>query len=58
SIYTTLIGFGAENIVSARLVTAAGELAARAPHHRTSHPELLWGLCGAGQFLGLVTALT
>ncbi|KAJ7800231.1 hypothetical protein B0H14DRAFT_3786130 [Mycena olivaceomarginata] len=54
SIYTPLIGFGAENIVSARLVAAAGELV-EATEQAT--PSSSGGLRSVGQFLGLVTAL-
>ncbi|KAI5859276.1 FAD-binding domain-containing protein [Durotheca rogersii] len=55
SIYTPFVGYGSENIVSAKLVTAQGELVAVS---ESQNPELLWGLRGAGQFLGLVTELT
>ncbi|KAK7737330.1 hypothetical protein SLS53_006633 [Cytospora paraplurivora] len=55
SAYTPFIGHGAENIISAKLVTAKGELVEVS---ETQNPELLWGVRGAGQFLGLVTEVT
>ncbi|KAK8134224.1 FAD binding domain-containing protein [Apiospora sp. TS-2023a] len=55
SIYTPLIGYGSENIISAKLVTAKGELITVSA---TENQELLWALRGAGQFFGLVTELT
>lgn len=51
SSYTPLIGYGCENIVSARVVTAAGNIVVASS---TENPELLWGIRGAGQLLGLV----
>jgi hypothetical protein len=48
-------GFGADNIVSARVVTANGKLVTASP---TSNPDLLWAICGAGQLFGVVTELT
>jgi hypothetical protein len=50
-----LIGFGADQILSARIITAAGELI---DVDDESHPDLLYALRGAGQFFGLVTQLT
>ncbi|KAF8191661.1 hypothetical protein K438DRAFT_1830907 [Mycena galopus ATCC 62051] len=55
STYTPLVGYSCENIVSAKLITAQGELVEVS---ETQTPELLWGLRGAGQFLGLVTEIT
>ncbi|KAF3008217.1 hypothetical protein E8E14_009289 [Neopestalotiopsis sp. 37M] len=55
SAYTPLLGYGAENIVAAKIVTAEGDLV-RVSH--TENADLLWGLQGAGQFLGLVVELT
>lgn len=55
SVYAPFVGHGAENIVSAKLVTAKGELVEVS---ETQNPELLWGVRGAGQFLGLVTEIT
>ncbi|KAL3443397.1 FAD binding domain-containing protein [Aspergillus insuetus] len=50
-----LIGFGADQILSARIITAAGGLL---DVDDENHPELLYALRGAGQFFGLVTQLT
>jgi len=55
SIYKSLIGHGSDNIVSAKIITAKGDLVQVS---EAQTPELLWGLRGAGQFLGLVTELT
>lgn len=55
STLSRLIGVLSDNIVSARIVTGSGELI---DVSSTSHPELLWGLRGAGQHFGLVTELT
>ncbi|KAI0386310.1 FAD-binding domain-containing protein [Hypomontagnella monticulosa] len=52
---TPFIGYGCENIVSAKLINAWGELVEVSENQ---NPELLWGIRGAGQFLGLVTELT
>jgi len=54
SAYTPFYGYGCENIVASTLVTAKGELV----QVSESDTELLWGLSGAGQFLGLVTKIT
>lgn len=53
--YKPFVGFAAENILAAKLITAKGELVEVS---ETQHPDLLWGIRGAGQFLGLVTELT
>ncbi|ROW01494.1 hypothetical protein VSDG_02063 [Cytospora chrysosperma] len=53
--YKPFVGFAAENIIAAKLITAKGELVEVS---EAQHPELLWGVRGAGQFLGLVTELT
>ncbi|OTA67143.1 FAD-binding domain-containing protein [Hypoxylon sp. EC38] len=55
SIYTPFTGYGCENIVSAKLINAQGDLV---DVSETQNLELLWGIRGAGQFLGLVTELT
>ncbi|KAI1209079.1 FAD-binding domain-containing protein [Annulohypoxylon truncatum] len=54
-INTPFIGFACKNIVSAKFINAQGELI---DVSETENPELLWGIRGAGQFLGLVTELT
>jgi hypothetical protein len=55
SAYNPFTGYGCENIIAANVVTASGELVYVS---ETQEPELLWGLRGAGQFLGLVTQIT
>jgi len=54
SAYTPFCGYGCENIVAAKLVTAQGDLVKVSE----TDTELLWGIRGAGQFLGLVTEIT
>ena len=54
SAYTTLIGFGCENILSARLITASGEVV---DVTENDNQELLWAIRGAGQFFGIVIEL-
>ncbi|PMD57104.1 Glucooligosaccharide oxidase [Hyaloscypha bicolor E] len=51
---TKLCGTTSDNILSARMVTAAGSIITV----DDSTPDLLWALKGAGQFFGLVTELT
>ncbi|PPJ57765.1 hypothetical protein CBER1_00230 [Cercospora berteroae] len=46
-------GFSADNIVSARLILANSTAITVSP---TSHPELFWGLRGAGHNFGIVTS--
>ncbi|RYP23001.1 hypothetical protein DL767_008926 [Monosporascus sp. MG133] len=55
SIYSPFTGYGSENIISAKLVNSKGELMEVS---ESLNPEVLWGLRGAGQFLGLVTEIT
>ena len=55
SITTSTTGYGAEQIVSARIATAQGELLNATEE---THPDLLWALRGAGHFCGLVTHIT
>ncbi|KAL9617932.1 MAG: hypothetical protein Q9160_007298 [Pyrenula sp. 1 TL-2023] len=55
STYTPLVGYGSENITSAKIVTAKGDLVEVS---ESQHPDLFWGLRGAGQFLGFVVELT
>lgn len=55
SITTSITGFGADQILAARLITASGELIEVNQMHNA---DLLWAIRGAGQFFGLVTELT
>ena len=55
SSYTPLIGFACENIVSARIITAKGEIT---EVDQKSNPDLLWAIRGAGQYFGVVTELS
>ncbi|KAL4907582.1 hypothetical protein BDW74DRAFT_176333 [Aspergillus multicolor] len=55
SLTNSITGFGADNIISAKLITAAGDLVVV---NEEEHPDLLYALRGAGQFFGLVTQLT
>ncbi|KAI1388176.1 FAD-binding domain-containing protein [Hypoxylon trugodes] len=50
-----LVGFGSDNIVSARMVTAKGEIIAISDDE---NPELLYAIKGAGQYFGVITSLT
>lgn len=52
---TAVTGYGADNIVSARLITAKGDLINVT---QETYPDLLYALRGAGQFFGVVTKLT
>lgn len=54
STYTPLIGFGCENIVSAKVLTESGVVQASGDQN----PDLLWAIHGSGQFFGLVLDLT
>lgn len=54
AITNSITGFGSDQIISARLVTAKGELL---QVDQDSQPDLLWALRGAGHFFGLVTQL-
>jgi FAD/FMN-containing dehydrogenase len=49
------VGFGVDNIISLRIVTAAGELLTVT---QTSHPDLFWALRGAGPNFGIVISIT
>lgn len=55
SAYSPFYGYACENIVAARLITAKGELIQVSENE---NPKVLWGIRGAGQFLGLVTQIT
>ncbi|RYP55921.1 hypothetical protein DL770_010870 [Monosporascus sp. CRB-9-2] len=52
SIYTPFTGYGSEYIISAKLINSKSELM---DVSESRNPEVLWGLRGADQFLGLVT---
>ena len=54
AITNSITGFGSDQILSARLVTAKGELL---QINQETQPDLLWALRGAGHFFGLVTEL-
>ena len=50
----SITGFGSDQIISARLITAKGDLL---DVTEDIHPDLLWAIRGGGQFFGLVTQL-
>ncbi|KAG8528310.1 uncharacterized protein KY384_007227 [Bacidia gigantensis] len=52
SITNSITGFGSDQIISARLVSAKGELL---DITKVSQPDLLWAIRGAGHFFGLIT---
>ncbi|ESZ99289.1 FAD/FMN-containing dehydrogenase [Sclerotinia borealis F-4128] len=54
SITSSITGFGSDQILSASIITAKGEL-----YNVTSdtYPDLLYAIRGAGQFFGLITQL-
>jgi hypothetical protein len=54
SIASSVTGFGSDQIVSARLISAKGDLL---DVTEVTNPDLLWAIRGAGQFFGLVTQL-
>ena len=54
SITNSITGYGSDQIISARMVTAKGEFL---KVDEQSHPNLLWAIRGAGQFFGLITEL-
>lgn len=53
--YSAQFGFGSDNILSARIVTADGSLIQA---NDNINQELFWAIRGAGQFFGVVTELT
>lgn len=55
SIVSSVLGYGSDQIVSARMVSAEGDLI---DVTQVKHPDLLWAIRGAGQFFGLITELT
>ena len=54
SSYTPLIGYACENILSARIVVASGDVVVAS---ETQNQDFLWAIRGAGQFFGFVTEL-
>ena len=52
--YAPMVGFACENIVSAKVITAKGEVVKATEDHNS---DLLWAVRGAGQHFGLVTEL-
>ena len=52
---TRRFGWTADNLLAAEIVTADGEVRRAS---REEHPDLFWGLRGAGANLGVVTSLT
>lgn len=54
SITSSVTGFGSDQIISARLIDAKGNLV---DVTEEKEPDLLWAIRGAGQFFGLITEL-
>ncbi len=52
SSYPSLIGYACENILSARVVVASGDVIVASQTHKQ---DLLWAIRGAGQFFSIVT---
>lgn len=52
---SSLIGFGCDNIVSARIITPEGNLK---EINANREPDLFWAVKGAGQFFGVVIEIT
>ncbi|KAK8069828.1 FAD binding domain-containing protein [Apiospora phragmitis] len=55
SLTTLITGFGSDQILSARMIDATGNIIEVTDEKQ---PDLLWAIRGAGQFFGLVTELT
>ncbi|KAF4620236.1 hypothetical protein G7Y89_g14584 [Cudoniella acicularis] len=55
NILAAIIGFACDQILSAKIVTADGEIIETS---QESEPELFWAIKGAGQFFGVVLELT
>lgn len=55
SLYSGQFGFGSDNILSARIITADGSLVEA---NDAVNQDLFWAIRGAGQFFGIVTELT
>jgi len=51
----SLYGLGVDNVISARLVRPSGEIVNTSS---TEHPDLWWGLRGAGHKFGIISELT
>lgn len=51
---TSIIGFGSDQILSARMIDSKGDIVEVTSEQE---PDLLWAIRGAGQFFGLVTEL-
>lgn len=49
------MGYACDSLLSARVITASGELL---DVSATRHPELFWALKGAGVFFGVVASIT
>ncbi|KAL6715333.1 hypothetical protein ACLMJK_007599 [Lecanora helva] len=54
AITNSITGFGSDQIISARMVTANGELLEIS---KDLQPDLLWAIRGAGHFFGIITQL-
>jgi hypothetical protein len=52
SVVTATTGYGSDQIISARMIDAKGDIV-----EVTEEKDLIWALRGAGQFFGLVTEL-
>lgn len=55
SSYSPLLGWACENVLSARIVVASGEIVIAS---ESQNQDLLWAIRGAGQFFGVVTEVT
>ncbi|EAT82263.1 hypothetical protein HBI56_238390 [Parastagonospora nodorum] len=55
SVVTSCVGYGSDQILSARMVDAKGEVLEVSEEKAA---DLLWALRGAGQYFGLITELT
>ena len=51
---SSVTGYGSDQIISARMITAKGDIL---DVNEQSKPDLLWAIRGAGQFFGLITEL-
>ncbi|KAB5560303.1 hypothetical protein GE09DRAFT_86962 [Coniochaeta sp. 2T2.1] len=55
TVLAPLVGYGSDNIVSARMITAAGDVITVS---EKENAELLYAAKGAGQFFGVILSLT